>query len=295
MVSCWWYYEVYLAWRHWRPRCARHHQSPILSFGSVSNCFLSGRLQQTHHLFKLRPGRITVWNLKALQKIKVPQSKSGFPGNPTQKLFFFKLKHTCCTCWRASTNSASKDSQLRYSTSCVFGETECKLITQDVLWWSKITPLSDSFSLCSQSYQKHFNDAPSLGLGSDKPSVFLPLSSFSSHQTSSVRTEIGLPQGCWKEVILQRDLLPVWPRRTQTWCSVQVCEPFLSLALLFIKSWIKDWQDLVLHQSWISPAECKCYKQWRGIELLCCLYCRSFFLAAGAESSLRAFRTKLSG
>lgn len=44
----------------------RDHQSPTSSSDSVSNCFLSGRLQQTHHLFKLRPGRITVRNLKAL-------------------------------------------------------------------------------------------------------------------------------------------------------------------------------------------------------------------------------------
>lgn len=126
---------------------------------------------------------------------------------------------------------------------------------------------------------------------------FLHLSSFSPRQTSSVRTEIDLPRGCWKEVILQRDLLPVWPWGTQTLCSVQVCEPFLSLTLPFIERWIKDWQDLALHQSGISPAECKCYKQWGGMELLC-LYCHSFFLAAGAESSLRpipSLETQLSG
>lgn len=87
---------------------------------------------------------------------------------------------------------------------------------------AKINPLADSFSLCSQSHQKHISVPPSLGPGSDMSSVFLLSSSFLSHQTTSACTGIDPPQGCWKEVILQRDLLPVWPRGIQALCSVQV-------------------------------------------------------------------------
>lgn len=67
----------------------------------------------------------------------------------------------------------------------------------------------------------------------------------------------------------------------------QVYEWFLRLALLYIERWIKDWQDLPLHQTRILTSEGKCSKQWRGIEALHCLYPRSFFLSAGSESSLR--------
>lgn len=226
-----------------------------------------------------------------LRPVSKPSRRSKFPKENQVSL---QIQHKNCSFSNRSTRAAnagkhpqtSKDSLPRYPTGCVFGEAECKLITQDVLWWSKINPLADSFSLCSQSHHKQANDAPSPGLGSDKPSFLPRLSSFSSHQTSSVRTEIDLPRGCWREVLL-RDLLPVWPRGMQTLCSVQVCEPFLNFTLLFIERRIKARQDLALHQSRISPAECKCYKQRRGINLLCCLYCHSLFLAAGAESSLR--------
>lgn len=67
----------------------------------------------------------------------------------------------------------------------------------------------------------------------------------------------------------------------------QVYEWFLRLALLYIERWIKDWQDLPLHQTRILTSEGKRSKQWRGIEALHCLYPCSFFLSAGSESSLR--------
>lgn len=61
----------------------------------------------------------------------------------------------------------------------------------------------------------------------------------------------------------------------------------LRLALLYTERWIKDWQDLPLHQMRIWTKEGKRSKQWGGIEALFCFYSRSFFLSAGSESSLR--------
>lgn len=55
----------------------------------------------------------------------------------------------------------------------------------------------------------------------------------------------------------------------------------------YIERWIKGRQDLALHQMRILLSQCKCSKQWRGIEALYCLYSCSLALAAGSESSLR--------
>lgn len=101
--------------------------------------------------------------------------------------------------------------------------------------------------------------------------------------------EAHLLWGRWKEVILQRDLLPVWPwgRRMEALRPVQVYEWLLRLTLLYTELCIKDQQDLPLHQMRNLTSESKCWKQWRGIEALYCLYTCSFSLSAGSESSLR--------
>lgn len=116
-----------------------------------------------------------------LRGISKPSRRSKFPKVNQVSL---QIQHKNCSFSNRSTRAAhaGKHPQTWLQKTArsdipqaVLGETECKLITQDVLWWSKINPLADSFSLCSQSHQKHINDAPSLGLGlgSDKPSVFL--------------------------------------------------------------------------------------------------------------------------
>lgn len=194
--------------------------------------------------------------------ISNPSRRSKFPKVNQVSL---QIQHKNCSFPNRSTRAAhagkhprtwlQKTARSDIPQAVFWGEMESKLITQEVLWRSKNKSIRRQFFTLFSVAPKT-DDPPSLGPASDMSCVFLHSSSFISHQTTSACTGIDLPRGCWKEVILQRDLQPVWPRGMQALCSVQVYEPFLRLTpphthtpTFFIEHWIKDWQDLALHQS----------------------------------------------
>lgn len=166
--------------------------------------------------------------------ISNPSRRSKFPKVNQVSL---RIQHKNCSFPNRSTRAAhagkhpqtwlQKTARSDIPQAVFWGETESKLITQDVLWWSKNKSTRRQFFTLFSVAPKT-DDPPSPGPGPDMSCVFLHSSSFISHQTTSACTGIDLPRGCWKEVILQRDLQPVWPRGIQALCSVQVYEPFLS-------------------------------------------------------------------